>query len=169
MPLTRFPDHEDKRVFLSSVLTFNLPAPDTSHTDRLSVAAFWIDRGSPAASELSLEFAVDLIEHGALAIVIGGSDAEAAGALFEQAIAEGEFAQYPGEDVELLVQAEASLEEFLFTAAEEAMPPDIYAEQPWDLVVWCRSGDPSQPRLRADLGRLTDLVDEIYDVGGEEE
>ncbi len=112
---------------------------------------------------------MDLIEHGALAIVIGGSDAEAAGALFEQAIAEGEFAKYPGEDIELLVQADASLEEHLFTAAEEAMPPDIYADQPWDLVVWCRSGDPSRPRLRADLGRLTDLVDEIYDVGGEEE
>ncbi|MFI5209076.1 MAG: hypothetical protein ACHQ2E_01410 [Gemmatimonadales bacterium] len=169
MPLTRFPDHEDKRVFLSSVLTFNLPAPDAAHTDRLSVAAFWIDRGTPSASELSLEFAVDLIEHGALAIVIGGSDAEAAGALFEQAIAEGEFAQYPGEDVELLVQADSTLEECLFAAAEEAMPPDIYADQPWDLVVWCRSGDPSQPRLRSDLGRLTDLVDEIYDVGGEEE
>jgi len=169
MPLTRFPDHEDKRVFLSSVLTFNLPAPDASHTDRLSVAAFWIDRDTPAASELCVEFAVDLIEHGALAIVIGGSDAETAGALFEQAIAEGEFAQYPGEEVELLVQADDTLEEFLFTAAEEAMPPDIYADRPWDLIVWCRSGDPAQPRLRADLGRLTDLVDEIYDVGGEEE
>jgi hypothetical protein len=169
MPLTRFPDHEEKRVFLSSVLTFNLPAPDSAHSDRLSVAAFWIDRGTAAASELSLEFAVDLVEHGALAIVVGGGGAEEAGNLFERAIAEGEFARYPGEDIEILVLTEATLEEFLFSAAEEAMPPDIYADEPWDVVVWCRSGDPSQPRLRAALGRLTDLVDEIYDVGGEEE
>jgi hypothetical protein len=169
MPLTRFPDHEEKRVFLSSVLTLNLPAPDASHSDRLSVAAFWLDRGTPAASELSLEFAVDLVEHGALAVVLGGSAADEAGNLFEQAIAEGEFARSPGEDIEILVQADATLEEFLFIAAEEAMPPDIYADEPWDLVVWCRSGDPAQPRLRAALARLTDLVDEIYDVGGEEE
>jgi len=169
MPLTRFPDHEEKRVFLSSVLTFNLPAPDSAHADRLSVAAFWIDLATPAAAELSLDFAVDLVEHGALAIVVGGSGAEAAADLFEEAITEGEFSRHPGEDVTILVQADATLEEFLFSAAEEAMPPDIYADQPWDLVVWCRSGDPSQPRLRAALGRLTDLVDEIYDVGGEEE
>lgn len=168
MPLTRFPDHEEKRVFLSSVLTFNLPAPDAAHSDRLSVAAFWIDRDTPAASELSLDFAVDLVEHGALSIVVGGSAAEEAGALFEEAITEGEFARYPGEDVEILVRADATVEEFLFTAAEEAMPPDIYTDQPWDLVVWCRSGDVSQPKLRTDLARLTDLVDEIYDVGGEE-
>lgn len=168
MPLTRFPDHEGKRVFLSSVLTFSLPAPDVAHTDRLSVAAFWIDADQPAARELTADFVIDLIEHGALGLVLAGSGAEAAATLFEEAVAEGEFSKYPGEDIEVLVQPEASLDEFLFSAAEEAMVPDIYADQPWDVVVWARGGDPILSQLRSRLGRLSDLIDEIYDVGGEE-
>ncbi len=168
MPLTRFPDHEDKRVFMSTVLTMSLPAPDSAHTDRLSVAAFWIEADQPAAREITTEFVIDLIEHGALALVLGGSGAEAAATVFETAVAEGEFSNYPGEDIEVLVQPEASFDEFLFSAAEEAMVPDIYADQPWDIVIWARGGDPSLPQLRTRLGRLSDLVDEIYDVGGEE-
>src|SRR5882672_3888498 len=108
MPLTRFPDHEGKRVFMSSVLTFSLPAPDAAHTDRLSVAAFWIDAEQPASRELTGEFVIDLIEHGALGLVLGGSGAEAAATIFETAVAEGEFSKYPGEDIEVLVQPEAS-------------------------------------------------------------
>ncbi len=169
MPLTRFPDHEGKRVFLSSVLTLSLPAANAAHSDRLSIAAFWIEAGQPAAQELTGDFVIDLIEHGALGLVLGGSGAEAAAALFEAAVADGEFSKYPGEDIEVLVLADSSFEDFLFATAEEAMVPDIYADEPWDIVVWARGGDAMLPRLRSELGRLSDLVDEIYDIGGEEE
>ncbi|MEO8030515.1 MAG: hypothetical protein ABI765_06685 [Gemmatimonadota bacterium] len=169
MPLTRFPDHEGKRVFLSSVLTFSLPAADAAHSERLSVAAFWIDADQPAAQEFTDDFVIDLIEHGALGLVLGGSGAEAAAVLFEAAVADGEFRKHPGEDIEVLVLADSSFEDFLFATAEEAMVPDIYADEPWDIVFWARGGDAILPRLRSELGRLSDLVDEIYDVGGEEE
>ena len=169
MPLTRFPDHDGKRVFLSSVLTFSLPAPDSAHSDKLSVAAFWIDADQPAARELTADFVIDLIEHGALGLVIGGSGAEAAATLFEEAVADGEFSKYPGEDIEVIVLADASFEDFLFAAAEEAMVPDIYADEPWDIVAWARGGDPILPRLRSELARLSELVDEVYDIGGEDE
>jgi hypothetical protein len=49
------------------------------------------------------------------------------------------------------------------------MPPDAYAIEPWDLVVWARSGDPVLPRLREALGRLEAIVDERYELGGDGE
>jgi hypothetical protein len=169
MPLTRFPDHEDKRVFLSTVLSFNLPPADSAHSDRLSVAVFWVDQGTPAATELNLDFATDLIEHGALGIVCGGSAAEDVGALFEEAIEEGDFVREEGEEIDVLVLPDATAEELLWSAAEEAMLPDTFADQPCDIVVWARSGDPALPRLRQVLPRLTDVIDEIYELGGEED
>jgi hypothetical protein len=169
MPLTRFPDHEDKRVFLSTVLSFNLPPADSAHSDRLSIAVFWVDQGTPSAAELTLDFATDLLEHGALGIVCGGSAAEEVGALFEQAIEEGEFVRDAGEEIGIWVLPETTPEELLWSAAEEAMLPDIFADQPCDIIVWARSGDPALPRLRQLLPRLTDVIDEIYELGGEED
>jgi hypothetical protein len=169
MPLTRFPDHEDKRVFLSTVLSFNLPPADGAHPDRLSIAVLWIDRDSPAALELSADFAMELLEHGALGLVFGGTGAEAAAALFEQAIEDGEFVRGPDEEISMWVDHEATLEEVLWTAAEQAMLPDTYADQPWDITCWARSGDPAIGRLRDVLGRLSAIVDDRYELGGEEE
>ena len=123
MPLTRFPDHEDKRVFLSTVLSFNLPPPDGAHSDRLSVAVLWVDRDTPSADELSPDFAMELLDHGALALVIGGSASEQTAALFERTIEDGEFVRGPDEEISIWVDPEAPLDEVLWTAAEEAMPP----------------------------------------------
>jgi hypothetical protein len=47
------------------------------------------------------------------------------------------------------------------------MPPDAFADQPWDIVVWAKSGDPVLPRMRAALNRLGAIVDELYELGGE--
>jgi hypothetical protein len=168
MPLTQFPDHDDKRVFLSTVLTFNLPAPDSAHSDRLSIAVFWIDRGTPAAGELGTDFAIDLMDHRALGIVCGGSAAEQVAGVFAQAIAEGEFARSDEEEITILSRPGATLPELLWTAAEEAMPPDAWADQPWDIVVWARSGDPHLAQLREALPRLTEIIERIYEEGGEE-
>ncbi|MGH7703700.1 MAG: hypothetical protein ACREMO_11435 [Gemmatimonadales bacterium] len=152
MPLTRFPDHEDKRV-----------------SDRLSVAVFWIDRDSPSARELSLDFVIDLIEHGALGVVCGGGHAETVRALFERAVEEGEFVASKDEAITTLALPEARLDEVLWTASEEVMPPDAFADRPWDIVVWHRSGDPKQPEIRRALARLSHIVEEIYDRGGEDD
>ncbi len=169
MPLTRFPDHEDKRVFLSTVLSFNLPPQGGAHPDRLSVAVLWLDLDSPAASELNLDFATELLQHGALAIVIGGSAAEAAGAVFEKAVAQGDFPGAEDEAIGLWMEPDATVEELLFIAAEDAMPPDAWADHPWDIVAWARSGDPSIALLRPALQRLTQIVDETYELGGDED
>ena len=169
MPLTRFPDHEDKRVFLSTVLSFNLPPPDGAHTDRLSIAVLWIDQDSQAAGELSPDFAMELLEHGAAGVVLGGSASEDAAALFEETIEDGGFVQGKDEEISIWVDSNAALEEILWTAAEEAMPPDAYADRPWDIVCWARSGDPIVSRLRDALGRLGAIVDNRYELGGEEE
>ena len=169
MSLTRFPDHEDKRVYLSTVLSFNLPPADGAHSDRMSVAVIWIDRDTPAASELGPDFAVELLEHGALGLVLGGSGSEAVAALFEQAIEDGEFVRSEDEEISMWVDPESSLEEVLWTAAEEAMPPDAFADRQWDIVCWARSGDPIVPRLRDALGRLGAIVDDRYELGGSEE
>jgi hypothetical protein len=167
MPLTRFPDHEDKRVFLSTVPALNLPPAPGAHPDRLSVTVLWLEEGSPASSELSHEFALSLIEHGGLAIVLGGDGAEAAAIVFDEAAAETTHAETEEEAVGIWADPGASLEEILFIAAEEAMPPDAFADQPWDIVVWAKSGDPVLPRMRAALNRLGAIVDELYELGGE--
>jgi hypothetical protein len=169
VPLTRFPDHEDKRVYLSTVLAFNLPAPDSAHSDRMSIAVFWIEAASPAARELNLDFAIDLMDHGALGVVCGGSGAAAAAEVFEQAVSEGEFVREEAETIGVWALPEATLEEVLWIAAEEAMVPDAYVERPWDIVVWARSGDPSVQQLRQILPRLSQVVDDFYDLGGEDE
>ncbi|HWA56296.1 MAG TPA: hypothetical protein VG692_03525 [Gemmatimonadales bacterium] len=169
MPLTRFPDLEDKRIFLSTVPALNLPPAPGAYSDRVSVAVLWLDQGSPAISELSHEFALSLIEHGALTIVLGGTAAEAAAVIFDEAAAETTHAERDDEAIVLWTDAEAPLEELLFTAAEEAMPPDAFADQPWDIVVWARSGDPGIPKFRAALGRLAAIIDDRYELGGEDD
>jgi len=169
MPLTRFPDHEDKRVFLSTVLSFNLPPPDGAHSDRLSVAVLWIDRDTPSADELSPDFAMELLDHGALALVLGGSASEQTAALFEQTIEDGEFVRGPDEEISIWVDPEAPLDEVLWTAAEEAMPPDAFADRPWDIVCWARSGDAMVAKLRDALARLGAIVDDRYELGGDDE
>ncbi len=40
-------------------------------------------------------------------------------------------------------------------------------DEPWDIVVWAKSGDPALPAIRAGLGRLGAIVDEQYELGGE--
>ncbi len=169
MPLTRFPDLEDKRIFLSTVPALNLAPAPGAYSDRVSIAVLWIDEGTSAASELSQEFALSLIEHGALTIVLGGNGAEAAAVIFDEAAAETTHAERDDEAVVLWTDAEAPLEALLFTAAEEAMPPDAFADQPWDIVVWARSGDPMIPRFRAALGRLAAIIDDRYELGGEDD
>jgi hypothetical protein len=133
------------------------------------VAAFWIDEGTASARELSLDFAIDLMDHGALAIVCGGTGAEAAARLFESAVEAGEFVRGEGEEIGIRALPTATLEQVLWTAAEEAMPPDAYADQPWDIVVWARSGDARLAALKEALPRLSEIVEEIYDQGGEDE
>ncbi len=169
MPLTRFPDHEDKRVFLSTVMGLNLAPPQGAYPDRVSVAVLWLDRESPALSELTQEFAMALIEHGGLAVVLGGSGAEEAAAIFDEAAAETVHAEREDEAIPIWTDPEGSLEDLLFTAAEEAMPPDAFSGEPWDVVVWARSGDPMVPRIRTALGRLGAIVDEQYELGGEDD
>lgn len=169
MPLTRFPDLEEKRIFLSTVPGLNLPPAPGAYSDRVSVAVLWIDEGSPAASELTHEFALSLIEHGALTIVLGGSGAEAAAVIFDEAAAETTHAERDDEAVVLWTDVEAELEDLLFTAAEEAMPPDAFADQPWDIVIWARSGDPMVPKFRSALGRLAAIIDDRYELGGEDD
>lgn len=169
MPLTRFPDLEEKRIFLSTVPGLNLPPAPAAYGDRVSVAVLWLDSGSPAAAELTHEFALNLIEHGALTIVLGGSGAEAAAVIFDEAAAETTHAERDDEAIVLWTDAEAPLEELLFTASEEAMPPDAFADQPWDIVVWARSGDPMVPRFRTALGRLAAIIDDRYELGGEDD
>ncbi|MDH4130337.1 MAG: hypothetical protein OEV95_00865 [Gemmatimonadota bacterium] len=169
MPLTRFPDHEDKRVFLSTVPALNLPPAPGAYSDRPSVAVLWLDQGSPALAELTHEFAFSLIEHGGLGIVLGGSGAEAAAVIFDEAAAETTHAEIEDEAIGIWADASATVGELLFTAAEEAMPPDAFAGQPWDIVVWARSGDPAVPAIRRELGQLSALVDERYELGGEDD
>jgi hypothetical protein len=167
MPLTRFPDHEDKRVFISTVPALNLPPAPTAYSDRMSVVVLWLDEDSPALRELTQEFALSLIERGGLAVVLGGSGAETAAAIFDEAAAETTHAEVEDEAVGIWADSQASLEELLFTAAEDAMPPDAFADQPWDIVVWAKSGDPLLPRIRSCLNRLGAIVDEQYELGGE--
>jgi hypothetical protein len=169
VPLTRFPDLEEKRVFLSTVPALNLPPAPGAHSDRVSVAVLWLDQGAPAASELTHEFALSLIEHGALTIVLGGTAAEAAAVIFDEAAAETTHAERDDEAIVLWTDAGASLEELLFTAAEEAMPPDAFADQPWDIVIWARSGDPMVPAFRNALGHLGKIIDDRYELGGEDD
>ena len=169
MPLTRFPDLEDKRIFLSTVPAFNLPPAPTSYSDRVSVAVLWFEQNSVPASELTQEFALSLIEHGGLAVVLGGSGAEAAAAIFDEAAAETTHAERDDEAVIIWTDPESELEELLFTASEEAMPPDAFADQPWDIVAWARSGDEIVPRLRTALGRLGAIIDDRYELGGEDD
>jgi hypothetical protein len=169
MPLTRFPDLEDKRIFLSTVPALNLPPAPACYTDRVSVAVLWLDEGSPAASELTQEFALSLIEHGGLAIVLGGTAAEPAAVIFDEAAAETTHAERDEEAVIIWTDPAAPIEALLFTAAEEAMPPDAFADAPWDIVVWAKSGDPAVPRFRAALGRLGAIIDERYELGGEDD
>ena len=88
-------------------------------------------------------------------------------ALFRRAVEEGEFVTTPEEAVTTEALPEASLNQVLWTAAEEVMPPDVYVDRPWDIVVWSRSGDPKLPEIRKALGRLSEVVDETYDLGGE--
>lgn len=173
MPLTRFPDHEDKRVFLSTVLSLDLPPPAAAHTDRTSIAVLWVDRDSAAAGEITHEFAADLLQHRALGIVCGGSEAEEVAAIFDEVIAENDFPlelelELEGAEIGIWADSGGTVEDVLWTAAEEAMPPDTFAEDAWDVVVWARSGDPVVPRLRDVLRRLSALVDERYELGGEE-
>lgn len=169
MPLTRFPDHEDKRVFLSTIPALNLPPAPAAFTDRPAVAVLWLEEGAQASQELSQEFAMAVIEKGGLAIVLGGGAAEGAAPVFDEAAAETVHAEREDEAVGIWTDPEASIEDLLFLAAEEAMPPDAFADQPWDIVVWARSGDPSIPKLRAALNRLSAIVDERYELGGEDE
>src|SRR5690606_12539633 len=64
MPLTRFPDHEDKRVFLSTIPALNPPPAPAAFTDRPAVAVLWLEEGAQASQELSQEFAMAVIEKG---------------------------------------------------------------------------------------------------------
>jgi hypothetical protein len=172
MPLTRFPDHEDKRVFLSTVMSFNLVPPEAAFSGRISIAVIWTDRDTPAASEITQEFAAELVRHRTFGIVCGGSEAERVAALFDEAIAEADLPpEFDPEIEEIGVWSDPAwtLEDMLWTAAEEAMPPDAFSEQPWDIVCWARSDDPVVPRLREQLRRLSALVDERYELGGLEE
>jgi len=167
MPLTRFPDLEDKRIFLSTVPAFNLPPAPSAYSDRVSVVVLWFEQDSVPARELTQEFALSLIEHGGLAVVLGGSGAEAAAAIFDEAAAETTHAERDDEAVIIWTDPRAELEDLLFTAAEEAMPPDAFADQPWDIVAWARSGDDIVPRFRSALGRLGAIIDDRYELGGE--
>lgn len=169
MPLTRFPDHEDKRVFLTTVPALNLPPAPGAYTDRISVAVFWLAEASPALSELTHEFALSLIEHGGLGIVLGGSGAEEAAVIFDEAAAETTHAELEDEAIGIWADRDATVAETLFTAAEEAMPPDAFMDQPWDIVVWAKSGDPAIPELRRELRRLSAMVDDRYELGGEDD
>jgi hypothetical protein len=169
MPLTRFPDLEDKRIFLSTVPALNLPPAPACYTDRVSVVVLWLDQDGPATGELTQEFALSLIEHGGLAVVLGGSAAESAAVIFDEAAAETTHAERDDEAVIIWTDPTAPLEELLFTAAEEAMPPDAFADHPWDIVVWAKSGDPMVPRMRAALSRLGAIIDERYELGGEDD
>lgn len=169
MPLTRFPDLEEKRIFLSTVPSLNLAPAPSCYTDRVSVVVLWLDQDTPAAAELTQEFALSLIEHGGLAVVLGGSAAEAAAVIFDEAAAETTHAERDDEAVIIWTDPTAPLEELLFTAAEEAMPPDAFADQPWDIVAWARSGDAMVPRFRGALGRLGAIIDERYELGGEDD
>jgi hypothetical protein len=169
MPLTRFPDHEDKRVFLTTVPALNLPPAPGAYSDRVAVGVFWLEQGSPALAELTHEFAFSLIENGTMGIVLGGSGAEAAATIFDEAAAETTHAELEDEAIGIWADADATLEELLFTAAEEAMPPDAFVDQHWDIVVWARSGDPAVPAMRKALNGLSALVDDRYELGGEED
>jgi hypothetical protein len=169
MPLTRFPDHEEKRVFLSTIPALNLAPAPSAYSDRVSVVVLWFDKDAVAARELTQEFALSLIEHGGLAVVLGGSGAEAAAVIFDEAAAETTHAERDDEAVIIWTDPEAPLEQLLFTAAEEAMPPDAFADQPWDIVAWARSGDDVVPRLRSALGRLGAIIDDRYELGGEDD
>ncbi|MEO8138549.1 MAG: hypothetical protein ABI742_02830 [Gemmatimonadota bacterium] len=169
MPITRFPDHEEKRIFLSTVPALNLPPAPGAYPDRAFITVLWLDTDSPASRELSQEFVLSLIEHGGLGIVIGGSGAEAAAVIVDEAAAETAHADREDEAIGIWADADAPLEEILFLAAEEAMPPDAFAGDPWDVVVWARSGDAALPAIRAGLGRLGAIVDEQYELGGEDD
>ena len=169
MALTRFPDHEDKRVFLSTVRSFQLAPPDTAFSGRVSMAVLWVDQDSLAHRELSPEFATGLLAHRALAVVCGGSAAEVAATIFDEAAAEGDFTGSDLESVGIWCDPDATLETILWTAAEEAMPPDSFTEDPWDIVVWARDGDWLIPRLRRGLGSLSGIVDRRYELGGEDD
>jgi hypothetical protein len=169
MPLTRFPDHEEKRVFLSTVPALNLPPAAGAYSDRPSIAFLWLERGSAALAELTHEFAFSLIEHGSLGIVIGGSGAEEAAVIFDEAAAETTHAEIEDEAIGIWADSGVVVAELLFTAAEDAMPPDAFVDQPWDIVVWAKSGDPAIPAIRKELGRLSALVDERYELGGEDD
>ncbi|HXI19610.1 MAG TPA: hypothetical protein VNH46_00910, partial [Gemmatimonadales bacterium] len=116
MPLTRFPDHEDKRVFLSTVPSLNLApgTPPPPGGDRVSVAVLWLDRDTAAAAELTQEFALGVIERGGLAIVLGGSEAERAAAIFDEAAAETVHAEREDEQIGIWADPAASIEETLF-------------------------------------------------------
>ena len=61
----------------TTVPALNLPLASGSHSDRISIAVLWLDEGTPAIQELNQEFAASIIEHGGLAVVLGGSGAEA--------------------------------------------------------------------------------------------
>jgi len=74
-----------------------------------------------------------------------------------------------GEEIGIRALPTTTLEQVLWTAAEEAMPPDAYADRPWDIVVWARSGDAQLAALKEALPRLSEIVEEIYDQGGESE
>ncbi len=169
MPLTRFPDHEEKRIFLSTIPSLNLPPAAGSYPDRVFIAVLWLASDTPAARELNQEFALSLIEHGGLGVVLGGSAAEAAAVIVDEAAAETAHADKEDEAIGIWADAEASLDELLFLAAEEAMPPDAFADDPWDVVVWAKSGDPALPAIRAALGRVGAIVDEQYELGGEDD
>jgi hypothetical protein len=169
MPLTRFPDHEDKRVFLSTVPALNLPPAPGAYSDRMFIVVLWVEEDTPALSELSHEFALSLIEAGGLGIVIGGNGAEQAAAIFDEAAAETSHAAFEDEAIGIWADSDATMEDLLFSAAEEAMLPDAFADNPWDIVVWARIGDPAIPRLRTALNRLGTIVDEQYELGGEED
>ena len=169
MPLTRFPDHEDKRVFLSTVPSLNLPPAAAAFSDRVSVVVLWLDQDSPALQELNQEFALSLIEKGGLTIVLGGSGAEAAATIFDEAAAETTHAEREDEAIVLWTDPVGKIDDVLFTAAEDAMPPDAFAGDPWDIVIWAKSSDPLVPALRKALGTLGAIVDEHYELGGEDD
>lgn len=169
MPLTRFPDHEDRRVYLSTVLSFNLPPADASFPDRPSIAMLWVDEETPAALELNADFAAQLFARGTLGVVVGGDAAERIAELIEEAVDAGGFAGANGEEIGIWICPGQTFDEVIFAAAEEAMPPDDRAEEAWDLVAWARSGDATVAALRSGLSRVTALVEEMYDLGGEDD